>query len=367
MSDPVPFKIRYVPLTQWPRGCQAQWQKAFEEDDLFQKRKPATQWRAATIRKVSSGLGALFSWCAYKGISDEDGHIKDLVTQESIKGFVTDMREANYAPYTIFCHVQEVHDGAKIMDPTQDWQWLLNGVKNVRAKGKPARHKLHRLQPAQKLDLLGRKLMKEAQTNRKLSLYKRALMFRDGLLISTLIHRPLRLGNFAAIDLGDRLTLFSKSAMLSFAPEEMKGKRPFEAHYPPEHLAALQTYLDMYRPYLLSLKHADAPDHTDGLWISNEGRQMADQSLRNAIKKRTAKEFGQDLTPHLFRDASVTTLVRDAPESARLTRPILGHSTIETTNRHYNQAKMIDASRRHTSLMENLFNKPKQDEGQCAP
>ena len=83
---------------------------------------------------------------------------------------------------------------------------------------------------------------------------------------------------------------------------------------------------------------------------------MADQSIRNAIKKRTRTAFGQDLTPHLFRDASVTTLVRDAPASAQLTKGILGHSTIETTNKHYNQAKMVDASRRHTNLMEQLIN-----------
>ena len=135
-------------------------------------------------------------------------------------------------------------------------------------------------------------------------------------MITTLIHRPLRVSNFASIDLGGRLTLFSKSAILSFPATELKGKRDLEITLPPKNLAALKTYLDTYRPYLLSLKHEDAPGHTDGLWISNEGRQLAEVSLRNAIKKRTAKEFGQDLTPHLFRDSSVTTLVRDAPESA---------------------------------------------------
>ena len=367
MTDPTLFKIRYVPVEEWPPGCQQQWHAAFDEADLFSKTKPATQWRKATIRKVCCGIGSLISWMAYQGNLDAYCDIIDLVTRDNISGFVVEMRKAGYASNTVFSHVQEVHMAAMVMDPVQDWSWLLNAVKKVRTKAKPVRSKLTRLQPAQKLDRLGRKLMDEAQSNTKLTPYKRALMFRDGLMIATLIHRPLRLGNFASIDIGGRLTFFSKSAMRSFAADEMKGKRPFEAHFPPKYLGALKTYLDIYRPYLLSLKHEDAPEHTNGLWISNEGRQLADQSLRKAIKKHTAKEFGQDLTPHLFRDSSVTTLVRDAPESARLTRPILTHSTIETTNRHYNQAKMIDASRRHTSLMESLFNKPKQDEGSCAP
>jgi integrase/recombinase XerD len=355
MSDPARFKIHYIPVEQWPQKCQTQWHDAFEDDDLFAKRKPASSWRTATIRKTRSGIGSLISWHAYKELTLDDASIADLVTPEKIKGFIADLLEAGYAPYTIFCHIQEIYDGARIMDSAKDWRWLLNAVKKLRSKARPVRHKMKRLQPAQKLERLGRKLMEEAQNNTKLTPYKRALMFRDGLIIATLIHRPLRLANFASIDVDGRLSLFSKSAILSFPASELKGKRDLEIPFPPKYLQALKTYLDTYRPYLLSLKHDDAPDHTDALWISNEGRQLADQSLRNAIKKRTAKEFGQDLTPHLFRDSSVTTLVRDAPESARLTRSILGHTTLETTNKHYNQAKMIDASRRHTSLMERLM------------
>ena len=357
MIDPAPFKIRYVPLNEWPIGCQEQWSAAFEEADLFSNTKPATQWRRATILKVICGLGALISWCIYKKISIENATISDLATQEHIKGFITDMRQSNYAPNTIFCHVQEVYDAAKVMDPSQNWKWLLNGLKKVRSKAKPVRNKLKRLQPAQKLDQLGNALMQRAQSDSELSFYKRALMFRDGLMIAILIHRPLRLSNFASIDVGGRLQILAKSAVLFFPAEEMKGKRDFEAHFPAKYLSDLKTYLEIYRPYLLSLKHEDTPDHVSGLWISNEGKQLSELSLRNAIKKHTKREFGQDLTPHLFRDCAVTTLVRDEPESARITRSILSHSTIETTNRHYNQAQMIDASRRHTKMMESLIPK----------
>lgn len=355
MSNHVLFEIHYIPVEQWPQKCQQQWHDALEDDDLFAKRKPASSWRTATIRKTRSGIGSLISWHAYKKLNLNDASIADLVTPEKIQGFITDLHEAEYAPYTIFCHIQEIYDGARVMDNTKDWHWLLNAVKKLRSKARPVRNKMKRLQPAQKLERLGQKLMDEAQLNNKLTTYKQALMFRDGLMIATLIQRPLRLANFASIDIGRRLTLFSESAVLSFPAIELKGKRDLEIPFPPKYLPALKTYLDIYRPCLLSLKHDDAPDHTNGLWISNEGRQLAEVSLRNAIKKRTAKEFGQDLTPHLFRDSSVTTLVRDAPESARLTRSILGHTTLEITNKHYNQAKMIDASRRHTSLMERLI------------
>jgi integrase len=354
MIEPAPFKIHYIPPEQWPVACQDQWHKAFQDDDLFGTRKPASEWRKSSIQKARCGLGSLISWLLYKELFNPHAQIKDIVTQEHIKGFIADMQLSNYAPNTLFCHAQEVYDAARVMDPSQNWKWLLNALKKVRSKAKPIRNKLKRLQPAQKLDRLGRRLMTEAQNNFDLTFYKRALMFRDGLMIATLIHRPLRLSNFASIDLEHRLTLFAESAILSFPADEMKGKRDFEAHFPPQLISELNIYIDLYRPYLLSLKHEDTPDQVMGLWISNEGKQLADLSLRNAIKKRTLREFGQDLTPHLFRDCAVTSLVRDAPESARITRSILTHSTIETTNKYYNQAQMIDTSRRHTDLIERL-------------
>jgi integrase len=190
-----------------------------------------------------------------------------------------------------------------------------------------------------------------------LTIYKSALMFCDGLMLACLIHRPIPLSHFASIDLDQPPIVLSNRAILAFPAQEMKGKRDFEAQFPTKYLTALHSYIGFYRPYLLSLRHGDSPEHVCGLWISNEGRQLAEQSIRNAIKKRTRIEFGQDLTPHLFRDCAVTSLVRDAPESARITRSILTHSTIETTNRHYNQAQMINASRRHTNLMESLMSK----------
>ena len=351
-----PFKARYLPVDQWPLTCQRQWTDAFTEADLFEASKPATFWRKTTVRKNSSAFGTFVSWNIYCRDCDPDAGAVEFVTPARVKGFLADLEASDYASNTIFCHLQGLYDSVRVMDPGADWDWLLNAVKKIRTRAKPVRNKLHRLQPAQKLAVLGQQLMQEAETNTYRTMYKRALMYRDGLMIATMIRRPLRLANFASLTLGVSLLLHKKGATLVLPPEEMKGKRPFEAKFPPNLAAALKTYLEVYRPYLLSLQHEETSEPVTGLWISNEGRAMADQSIRNAIKKRTRTAFGQDLTPHLFRDASVTTLVRDAPASALITKAILGHSTIETTNKYYNQGKMVDVSRRHTNLMEQLIN-----------
>ena len=142
----------------------------------------------------------------------------------------------------------------------------------------------------------------------------------------------------------------------------MKGKRPLQTPFPDALAEALQTYLVDYRPLLLSHPHKGSNGDCDALWISNEGRAMAEVSVSNMIKRRTKAAFGKDLSPHLFRDCAVTSVVRDAPASARLTRDLLGHATLDMTNRHYNQALMIDASRRHTAMMETLLHQAAVDQ-----
>lgn len=363
IDEPAIFKLRYLPVDAWPPACQIQWHDAFAEQDLFNDNKPALYWRKASVKKTRKGFGGFLSWRLFDNRLEPEVSVADLVTCDHMKGFVAAMRASSYAPYTIFCHVQEVYDAARVMDPTQDWSWLKHAVNRLRASSRPQRTKLERLQPADRLERLGLALLEEAGTSQDLTRHKRALMVRDGLLIALLIRRPLRLKNMTELSLGDHLILHENSATLLFTADEMKGKRPLEAAFPQEYYEALQTYLTLYRPYLLTLTHEADHDtrqlnesgQNNALWISNEGKPMADLSIRNMIKRRTKAAFGTDMTPHLFRDASVTTLIRHAPESARLTRSILGHTTIDMTNAHYNQARMVETSRRHTDLIEGLI------------
>jgi integrase/recombinase XerC len=143
---------------------------------------------------------------------------------------------------------------------------------------------------------------------------------------------------------------------ITFRVTEMKSKRPFEAAFPGHLQRPLYRYLEHYRPYLLSLASASnvlgAPlTQETALWISSEGRAVDPGAFSKSITRRTLAAFGRNLTPHFFRDASVTTLIRDAPDSALLTKTVLGHGSIDITYNHYNQAQMIESSRRHANLV----------------
>jgi integrase len=117
--------------------------------------------------------------------------------------------------------------------------------------------------------------------------------------------------------------------------------------FPANLLPHLKRYIDHYRPILLGTSAKSNHEPIDALWVSRDGTALTQGPLRRAICKRTEQEFGVRIPPHWFRDAAVTTLIRDKPESAKLTGAILGHTDHTIVQKHYNQSQMIHASRRH--------------------
>ena len=72
---------------------------------------------------------------------------------------------------------------------------------------------------------------------------------------------------------------------------------------------------------------------------------MTEMAIYDVIRGRTKAAFGKALNPHLFRDAAATTLAISSPKHVRSAAPLLGHRTFTTTERHYIQAKGLDAHR----------------------
>jgi hypothetical protein len=80
---------------------------------------------------------------------------------------------------------------------------------------------------------------------------------------------------------------------------------------------------------------------------------MRESTLRHLIKRYTRKEFGTAVWPHLFRDCLLTSVAVDQPELMRIGAALLGHASSVTGEKHYNQAQMLDASRRYgTTIFE---------------
>jgi integrase/recombinase XerD len=181
-----------------------------------------------------------------------------------------------------------------------------------------------------------------------------AVQYRDGLMIALLAYRPVRIANFSAIRLGRRLVRQDERYWLVFAAEETKTGQPWEAAFPEALLPCLARYLDHHRPVLLRGERGTEPVDIDALWVSEIGTQLETGALGRRICLQTARAFGTSLPPHWFRDAAATSIAVEDPKHVTDARHVLGHTSLTTTERYYNQARSLEASRRHHAMLADL-------------
>ena len=73
-------------------------------------------------------------------------------------------------------------------------------------------------------------------------------------------------------------------------------------------------------------------------------------ALASRVRKHTKEAFGASLPPHWFRDAAATSIAIEDPRHVRDAHHILGN-TFATTEKYYNQARSLEASRRHQAML----------------
>jgi hypothetical protein len=111
----------------------------------------------------------------------------------------------------------------------------------------------------------------------------------------------------------------------------------------------LEEFLRVHRPIFLrqAAKFASADPLHRRLWVDRVGKPMRENALRDLIKNYTAAEFGEPLWPHLFRDCLLTSVAIDHPELMTISYRLLSHTSNKTGEKSYNQATMLDASRKY--------------------
>ena len=174
----------------------------------------------------------------------------------------------------------------------------------------------------------------------------RSVRFRNGLIVALLAYRPVRLANLASIIIGQHLVRTDEGYALVFGAHETKQREILEFTLPAVLTEPIAEYLKEHRPALLKLgSHAGTAG--DRLWISRDGGPLEASGIAQVVLKETKAAFGQSINPHLFRDCAATTVALDDPEHAHMIAPILGHSSMTTSERHYNQARTVDAGRQY--------------------
>jgi len=340
-----------LPVTEWPDRDRIAWDAAHRRGGLLDENGLAADWAPATSSIIAGGYGRFLSFLVETGSLDPDMQPQDRVTRPRVEAYIAHIRVINHSS-TVAGRILQLARAVAITAPQVDWAWLRRIASRLHHLATPARDDRTRLVPAVTVQDLGAKLMRRAESDGDLSVRQRGLLFRDGLMISVLCACPLRARNVAGMVIGTSLQRRGPDWWVAFGPSETKNRRVFEMPLPPTLTEPIQRYLDHHRPQLIA--RSTTPQGRGAFWISDGGKPLTAKEVGRLVSRRTKRELGRELNPHLFRKMNPTELAIHDPAHVGIAQVMLGHADYRTTERAYNLGRALDAARRHQDVIRSI-------------
>jgi integrase len=342
------LRARTLSLTEWPQIDSQLWTAALQPADPLAEGKggAALDWSKATLSVTASGYGRWLAWLQDSGYLDHAVAPADRATHEQVRAYHQMLVASGYAPYTVAGRIQQLADALRVMQPESDWKWVSRGASVIHGRARPRKSIRDRIRAPEEVLQLGFDLMATAENDSVCSPIDRAIQYRDGLAIAAMVLRPLRIKNFASIRIGKHLRPCTGGWRLEFERKEMKSRRDdLTSGWPDALVEPLARYLKVHRELLLD----GAQD--DGLWISKGGARMTTTILAYRFHKRTKDKWGKSINPHAFRHICGTTSATVSPANVTDVARLLGHATLETSEKYYTLANASAACARYQAVV----------------
>jgi integrase/recombinase XerD len=337
-------------VTDWPAKDREAWELANRPGSKLRPGGAVAHWAVSSQQNAARAYGRWLFWCASRGRLHPDATPASRFTQERVLDYVAYLQE-HLGEVSVAMQVDKLHQAARAMMPTEDWSMLETVCRNLQRNVTTANDKAARLLHARELFEFGLRLVGEAEDSGNIDPVQRAVLFRDGLLIAFVAARPLRKRNIKGMCLGSTFIRENGRCRLRFSAGETKNRRSIDLSCPEALTEVFDKYLKVHRNVLLARASSPQPD-LRAVWISTTGRPMDDMAIYRVTTTRTLAEFGKAVNPHLFRDCAATTIAIDDPICVQIVMHILGHTRLATAERHYNQARGVEAGRSLITLIE---------------
>jgi integrase len=332
-----------LPLADWPKSDRETWRAVQATAGFLDDGGMVSHLSARTLADLTSRYAYFLSFLLHHERLDHHGPAAASVTEDNILLYVRYL-EPRVSSVTLAQSIYKIARVAACLDPDRDWSWLQRVARRLDLRAKP-RDKRNEVVEIKRLFRFGLKLMDQAEKAENSTPFRRALLYRDGLVIALGAADPLRLHNIATLELGR--TLIKDGATWSFdiPAEETKERRPHLAVLPYWSSPCIDRYLESYRP---CFRNAGS---TSQLWLGQGGRPLGEDGLYRLVCRRTRAAFGKRVNPHLFRACLATSTAMHHGAQMGLAMTVLRHQHSKVTERHYNQAKMIDAVRTYQEML----------------
>ena len=258
---------RSLPIHLWPSADRSAWQEACRPSVRLKRGGAASHMRNVTQNMLTQRAGYFFDFLSRSGRLDMNAAAGAQVTPENVEAYVAELK-GRVRSVTVYGSIQKLRRFVQLIAPDRDLGWLIDIERQLFSEMRP-RSKWDRVVYTDVLEEAGLTLMAEAEMSKRPKL-TRARMFRNGLMITLLAHCPIRLKNFAALEIGRSFVNVDGTWWIVLTAAETKEKGETSGQSPEELTDSIGRYLEIYRPIL-----ARGNTGSNALWMAMDGKPMS--------------------------------------------------------------------------------------------
>ena len=338
MASSIKTKVRSLPIELWPEADRITWISACQPSQRLKRGGAASHMKVITRDDLARRYGYFLDCMDRRGLLDLDKAAGAHVTPEDVDAYVAELAR-RVGSVTAHGSIYKLRRACELIDPARDLSWLGDIEKDLAFVMRP-RSKSGRWVLTEVLVEAGLTLITEAENSRKMSRLGQARQVRNGLMVAVLAMHPIRLKNFAALEIGRSLIEITGSWWIVLSASETKENRPDERRVDDLLKPALDHYLRKHRVVLAG---ADSPP--PALWLSsNDGAPMSYAGVERVITDTTRSTVGVAVSPHLFRTSIASSAAMHGGSNPHLASALLHHRDARVTEAHYNRASSLSAA-----------------------
>jgi integrase len=343
-AESAPDRPRSLPVQEWPDADRRAWEDACRPGSRLKPGGAASYLAQVSRDDFARRYGAFLGFLQRTNRLEAGAAAAAQVTLPNVEAYLTDLT-GRVRSVTVYNCIYKLRRAAELLAPTAEFSWLSEIEKDLALVMEP-RSKFDRLVFTGRLVEAGLTLLAEAQGFADND-FARARGVRNGLMIALLALCPLRLKNFAALEIGNTFKEVQGSWWIALPGITTKSRRPDERRVPELLNPAIDLYLHQSRPVLLRSRPT-----TNALWISSTtGGPMTIKNLGTLVSKVTFETLGVDVSPHLFRTAAASTAAAYGGSTPHLASAILNHTDPRVTEEHYNRASSVSATKIYAEII----------------
>jgi integrase len=336
---------RSLPVARWPAADRQAWQHACRPGFRLKRGGAASHLAEITRADLARRYGYFLDFLDRTSRLDLGAGPAAQVTPENVRGYIGEL-QSRVSSVTVHGSIYKLRRAAELIAGGSPFAWLAEIEKDLAFAAIP-KSKFNRVVTSDVLVEAGLALIAEAEAYARTDLAC-ARAVRNGLMVALLALNPMRLKNFAALEIESSFVEINGSWWVKLDFRTTKSRRVDERPLPDFLKPAIDAYINRHRPIL-----ARSNTPSTALWLSStDGAPVTYGGVARTLSATTLATVGVDISPHLFRAAAATTAAVHGGSTPHLASAILHHTDNRVTNEHYNRATSLTAGQVYSGILD---------------